>query len=55
MLEQFKELTTHPYVISAISLFIAFYIFRDTVGAIIYIFTRALDFKKHTGLEEDSQ
>lgn len=54
MLEQFKELATHPYIISAISLFIAFYILRDTVRAIIYIFTRALNFKKHTGPEENS-
>ncbi len=43
MFEQFKEIANHPQVVSAVRLFIAFYVLRDIVRAIFFIFTRALD------------
>ena len=55
MLEQFKDLAPHPYVVSSISLFIAFYLLRDTVRAIVYIFTRALGFKKQAKSKDRTQ
>ena len=52
MFELIKELATHPYVISAITLFIAFYLLRDTVRAIIYICISAMN---HTKSENESK
>ena len=53
MFEQFKEIANHPQVVSAIRLFIAFYVLRDIVRAIVYIFTRALDSRRRHNKREE--